>query len=746
MADILQLHNFLYAYDALHYLVREKIFTALELRANERQTCESCWALAVSNIAYCYRAGFGIDRDLEKAEYWFMKVKTAAKLLGKKPAELVTHKPIHDLIQSGSESVGFQNLLDRGLLDSTLSDELSQRVGLDKAVRKIELESNARAAEFGDMFPSALYLKLLLATLLLDSGRIDEALFIQSEMYYIHRQEEGPEDPNTLQVMALLAHTLKQIGYLDQASSLQEDHLAHTRKACGDEHPDTIHSLHELAKMKADMGEYDEAELLQAKVIEGNKRIYGDTHPKSITAMTTLGSIYCDQGKLSNAEALAKEVRAQSILASGPSDHNTLAVSKILSKAYALQRRFDEAAEEMTTIVRERKFQLGPSHPSTLTASVSLSSLQLHQGHLDEVEATIDPLLKECNRVLGFSNEATQLAYANSAAVKGKRKQWKLAEDVYLELIEAIIGIFGSETEKLILPMSNLAQIYHSSGDIKAAESWQRKSIIVGELFYKPATSAAATHPTMCTLYFNLAEILKLSNRLEEGEIYARKDSKKHKPGFVSDRTLVLNNQENLKVASEFFNELEQRKPILSGEEKRHFKLRKMSVDAMISYARYKESSNLAGIRYARDVWKALELQLKKENPNDTTEIVNAQMSYAKLCVSLPEHLAEGIDILSQRLNTVRAAHDDQNLKHVLDAERDLAAAMLKTEDPNRISKAKITLGQLCGLYDEILGPKATKSRECLYLYREAMRLINPHDSAISELEIEYDMRPYSGD
>ena len=520
-ANVSQLHNNLIAYDYLHYLVREKIFAALELRAKDRQTCGSCGLGAALNLAYCYRAGFGVERDPVHADYWLNEVQTAAQLLKKDPMELLRKDPVgkYPFDESKSASLGLQNLLNRGLLDFSMTDQLTQGTAIDKMIRKIELESSAREVAFGEVFPNTLYLKLLLSMLLLHAGRIDEALAIQNGISGVILQEQGPESLNYRELMSVQAQTLMHVGALDQAKLIQQEHLVQTRKACGEEHPDTVRSMMDLAAINADLSEYSEAEVLQTAGLEGTRRIFGSTHPKTVVAMTTVCSIYRDQGRLAEAEALALEAILLSIESSGSSHPRTLAASNVLANVYFAQGRLEEAEEHMTAVFEGRKLLLGADHADTLETCANLSTLRLQQGQWDAAEDLLSLLYGPCQRVLGFGSAITLSAVTNLASLRGAQERWEEAEDMFLELIEAITDMRGEESNALLAPMSNLAQTYRKAGDIDAAESWQRKAVVLGERIYKSA------HATVAALSLNLAAILKSLNRLEEAEALARKAS-----------------------------------------------------------------------------------------------------------------------------------------------------------------------------------------------------------------------------
>ncbi|MCJ1396800.1 hypothetical protein MMC18_009692 [Xylographa bjoerkii] len=511
------LHQNLAAYDWLHYLVRENIFATLQLRASDRVSCDSCWHDAAINLAYCYRAGFGVERDLETATHWFEEVKASFALRQQDRTGPPVVLPPESFLprHATNSSITNEGLLQRGLLDFSLINLITEEADIGTVIHKIETESRAREAEFGEEYSSTLYFKLLLSTLYLQVGKVDEALAIQNRIVRIYRQQGGVT-LLTRQAMAVQVGTLLQLGNLEQAKLIQEELVAEARKANGDKHPDTVQSVLDLAVIKAEMSEYDEAEVLQIAGLEDIRKLFGTEHPRTINAMRSLCSTYCDQGRYYEAESIALEARSLSIQSLGSNNPKTLAVSQLLFRVYYAQDKLDEAEEQGMAVFKGRELLLGYSHPDTLAACANLSTLRLQLDQLNAADKLLDPLYDECKRVLGFGNSITMMVVSNFASLRAKQQRWKEAEETFLEIIDAIKDMFGESNEHLITPMSNLADVYVHVDRLDVAESWQRKALALGENIFK------GVHPTVATLNTNLASNLRLQSRFQEAEVLAR--------------------------------------------------------------------------------------------------------------------------------------------------------------------------------------------------------------------------------
>jgi tetratricopeptide (TPR) repeat protein len=495
--------------------VREKIVAALKKRANNPSPCVECACLAVGQVAYCYKIGFGVERDEQQAKEWRDELRARLDLL---PDPRVIFRRVQaDVESSGCECTGgpaalsLEGLIAAGFLDFNLAEQLLQDVPMEVAIQKVAAEGAARALEFGDDDDSALYYKLLLSILYTQSGNVDKARELQLFVYDAVQQgqaEAGNNNSNLRTVSELLADTLRQSGDLTNAKALQADLVRDTRQAHGTAHPELFRVTVDLAHLLADDGDYESAERYQKDAIEGLKKLYGEAHHVTVQAMANLVSIYRYAGKLEEAESLARRSLALSERLSGTTHTRTLGIRAKLGVLAYDREQYDEADRHLRPVFEEYCVKLGMREERTLVTATALVALYMKQGRDVEAEQLLEDVMRHNANTLGPGSGLVASYRGDLAVLRERGGDWAGAETLYLDLIQDMTG----RHPDLLAPQSNLALFYLNRGDIDAAEVWQRRALESATRFL------AAPHVKLATVQFNTAVLWIKLHRYEEAE------------------------------------------------------------------------------------------------------------------------------------------------------------------------------------------------------------------------------------
>ncbi|KAK7416237.1 hypothetical protein QQX98_005308 [Neonectria punicea] len=161
-----------------------------------------------------------------------------------------------------------------------------------------------------------------------------------------------------------------------------------------------------------------------------------------------------------------------------------------LSKGIAVymdQGRWKEAVELLLQDVTTAKRVLGTNKLSTLVYMNNLAILLYHQGQWKVAEELQLQVLEE-ERVLGATHLNTLSGKNNLVSIYHAQGRLKEAEELGLQTFEMTKGVFGAIHPHTIISMSNLVLIYHTQGQLKEAEELRLQTFEMRRRFLEQFT------------------------------------------------------------------------------------------------------------------------------------------------------------------------------------------------------------------------------------------------------------------
>lgn len=205
-----------------------------------------------------------------------------------------------------------------------------------------------RKASLGAGHPDTLASHTSLSRILLEQGRVEEAMTLQLEAVASSEPSVEEENPNLLRAMAHLGALNGIQGRYEEAERLQARVLEVSRRTQGLDHPDTLLTMRDLAVTYGHLGRYDEAETLNKQVLERRRQTLGEEHPETLISMLDLATTYGWQNLYEKAR-MAEEIEVEVIEARkrvlGDEHPATIQAMEHLCGTYIWQERYKDAAK-----------------------------------------------------------------------------------------------------------------------------------------------------------------------------------------------------------------------------------------------------------------------------------------------------------------------------------------------------------------------------------------------------------------
>jgi tetratricopeptide (TPR) repeat protein len=149
-----------------------------------------------------------------------------------------------------------------------------------------------------------------LAILLVESGRLDEAVVMQREALEVTRKACGEAHPDVAESQITLAMMLEMQSDPAGAVELLRAAVPTLRKLSpsSDEHLGT--ALLRLGTLLGGYSKFDEAETVLTEAVEVNRRVHGALGEKTVDSISVLGAVLTMLGRRAEATALIEELAA----------------------------------------------------------------------------------------------------------------------------------------------------------------------------------------------------------------------------------------------------------------------------------------------------------------------------------------------------------------------------------------------------------------------------------------------------
>jgi tetratricopeptide (TPR) repeat protein len=323
---------------------------------------------AAIQLALCYKIGFGVPKDCDKAKKWLSDTPLndgdLERWIDSKKVEIIWSR-IRDGI--------YKHLLDQGHISYIdLPQYYRDKDLLVRAVENYNREVKDTQEVFGEEHDLVLELITQLTHLLYVQGRWKKAEGLVVQVMDTRKRVLGQEHPDTLICMANLASTYRNQGRWKEAEELEVQVMETSLRVLGQEHPDTLISMGNLASTYRNQGRWKEAEELEVQATETSLRVLGQEHPSTLISMANLASTYGKQGRFKEAEELEVQVVETSRRVLGPEHPDTLLSMNNLAWTWKQQDRNNEAVKLMVDCVELLAKVLGVEHPHTRAILITL--------------------------------------------------------------------------------------------------------------------------------------------------------------------------------------------------------------------------------------------------------------------------------------------------------------------------------------------------------------------------------------
>jgi tetratricopeptide (TPR) repeat protein len=210
-------------------------------------------------------------------------------------------------------------------------------------------------------------------------GRIEKALKTRTGLL-------GPDGPDTLASLGLLATVLSDQGKYEEAEEMHRRTLTLNETVLGKEHPSTLTGMNNLALVLSHQGKYEEAEVMYRRTLTLNETMLGKEHPSTLTSMNNLAMVLSYQGTYEEAEEMHRRTLTLSETVLGKEHPDTLTSMSNLATVLSDQGKYGEAEKMYRRTLTLRKLILGAEHPHTLSSRNSLAAVLSSQDKIDTVE------------------------------------------------------------------------------------------------------------------------------------------------------------------------------------------------------------------------------------------------------------------------------------------------------------------------------------------------------------------------
>ncbi|HUQ05175.1 MAG TPA: serine/threonine-protein kinase [Kofleriaceae bacterium] len=332
-------------------------------------------------------------------------------------------------------------LVARGSTYRSLGRYAEARADLEAALASVE----ARTSE--ESFDTGLVVAIL-ANVLSDEGKMDEALALDRRVEAIYQETIGPEHPKFAQLLNNIGLRLDAAGKYDEARIEHERALALKERVMGPEHPSVAMSLNNLAVVASHRGRAAESLAYNRRALAIREKTLGPEHPLTASTLTNIGIDLALGG--SNEEALAVYRRALAI----------------------------------------REKVLGPEHPSTASTLASMSRVLINLGRHDEALAAAKRALAIRKNVLG-DHKLTAKSYLYLGEVLASMKKQNESCDAIAEGLVVMGRVVDPEHPELMSYLIGASDCLLMQGKARAAVPLAERAVAIGENHDGDATHLA---------------------------------------------------------------------------------------------------------------------------------------------------------------------------------------------------------------------------------------------------------------
>lgn len=284
----------------------------------------------------------------------------------------------------------------------------------------------------------------VLATILDDLHRPNDAIAAARDAVDVYRRIGQPESPAALAATGVLAQMLKRNGAFDEAERLHRRLLELGRARLGPDHPGVSATLNNLAEILVAVGRVAEAREMLEESIRIGEKAFGPGHADLNPILSTLATLDAQLGEAERAEAGFR--RALDVARAGRPPGHPDVTQRLQDLAFYLLalRRLDEAEALLTeraALLREHRAGEPLSEGEALA---DLAVAQHWRQRLEAAEATARRACELYDRSLAADHPGRGYPRIILARVLRDRGQWHAAVLAYRECV-ALLSARPSE-------------------------------------------------------------------------------------------------------------------------------------------------------------------------------------------------------------------------------------------------------------------------------------------------------------
>ena len=441
------------------YRVRRHIATCLSQRLTRSGIAVSSTHSehASFQLAICYRIGFGLDQDYQKAIQALRESGKSEEDLDREISNMeslpfaikdqlvqqlaltsydATDDPLLDPAhynlpdvqrQLTKDLAALSYLADPSRLKWCVTYQLSRILfvrGLSKEAEeplvRIKTTMNPDHPDFVACVRS-------LCTIQMKERRWNEAAALSSQVLET-RKSEDPEPLSTLESMEFLALALDKLGQRETAGVLHNEVIERRQRLLGVKHPATVRSMLILALRNHHIARYVEAEELATRALKINQTTIGAEHPFTLANMNDLIVILQQQQRFKDAWELAIKLKGLALRVFGAEHHKTLAYEVNRAVLLLRQNYFNDAGVLLSQIATKQVAILGPNHQSTLTTFSNLAAAHLGNGRRKDARRMLNCIVPTAERVFGVNHPFTESSKDFAASLRENERHQAVDE------------------------------------------------------------------------------------------------------------------------------------------------------------------------------------------------------------------------------------------------------------------------------------------------------------------------------
>ena len=338
-----------------------------------------------------FATGLLNNKDITQP-YYYYNLATYNKLKGNfDEAEQNYKKAI-----AGIQKLVTENHLYYTIVLMGLSELYIEQSRFEEAEKEIRTIVKTRENALGDENPLVAEAYVLLANVLADEGKYNEAReFAGKAIELNNRIFEGGDNLFVAKAKHAFANIRRQEGQYAEAEKLLNESLSTVKRILGADHLEVADIERDLASLKLDQSQYREAETLFQSASNTVESKTGPDHPKRAELALDLGNLYLREGLYDKAEVQFLKSLKLSKDVLGETSRATARSARKLGELYVKLGKSDDAISQLTVACNIDKSIFGEASPPVAADLMALAGAYDSAGQSEKSKE----LLAQANQI-----------------------------------------------------------------------------------------------------------------------------------------------------------------------------------------------------------------------------------------------------------------------------------------------------------------------------------------------------------